>query len=136
MALQHLFNGSLVTPPRNAGPDPSRLFTFNQSLYANGTVFSGLADTGYVYVPATCSAVDPCRLHVAFHGCGMAASWAAMNTSFALHAGYAPWADANGIVVLFPQGGWFKEHGLPAPSGQISGGCFDGGCQGARGRAA
>ncbi len=105
----------------------------------NGTVFSGLADTGYVYIPAACnpalslsssppsSSASPCRLHVAMHGCGMSSSFASMNTSFALHAGYAPWADANGIVVLFPQGGYFHEHGLStAPSAQIGSGCYDG----------
>lgn len=125
-ALQHLYHGTLTPPPEGAGPIASQLLAFNQTPYLNGTLFGGLATEGFVYVPQACRDLAPCRLHVAMHGCGMAASFAAMNTSFALHAGYGPWADANALVILFPQGGWFHEQGVPAPSGQIGGGCFDG----------
>ena len=127
-ALQHMYNGSLTPPPQGAGPDPTRLFAFDQTLYLNGTLFGGLATQGFVYVPAACEPPAPasCRIHVAMHGCGMGYSFAAMNSSFVLHAGYGPWADANGIVILFPQGGYFHEHGLTAPAAQVGAGCFDG----------
>ena len=43
-----------------------------------------------------------------------------------LHAGYAQWADANALVILYPQGGGYIERNLTAPSAQIGGGCWDG----------
>ena len=42
-----------------------------------------------------------CPLHVAFHGCLQ--SLGKINTTFVEHAGYNAWAEANGIVVLYPQ---------------------------------
>jgi len=103
-----------------------------------------------VYVPAACAAGGACRLHVAMHGCGMGASFA--NTEYELRfargcvggggggGGVAgarrrppPHTQATrrgrtrtGWVILFPQGGYFHEQGLPAPSAQIGAGCFDG----------
>lgn len=132
-ALQHMYSGSLTPPPQGAGPDPACLFSFDQTLYLNGTLFGGLATQGFVYVPTACEPPAPCRVHVAMHGCGMGYAFAAMNSSFVLHAGYGPWADANGLVVLFPQGGYFHEHGLTAPAAQVGAGCFDGECAQRRG---
>ena len=51
-----------------------------------------------------------------------------MNMSYVLHAGFNPWAEANGVVVLYPQGGGYAERrdAAAAPTGQLAGGCFDG----------
>lgn len=62
---------------------------------------ASLADTGYLYVPAACAAGQSCRLHVAFHGCQQQAGPG--GSGFAARAGYNEWADANRIVVLYPQ---------------------------------
>lgn len=62
---------------------------------------ASLADSGYLYVPATCAAGQPCRLHVAFHGCQQQAG--ANGSPFVRRAGFNEWADANRIVVLYPQ---------------------------------
>ena len=42
-----------------------------------------------------------CRIHVAFHGCLQ--NHDTVGDEFVKHTGFARWADANGIVVLFPQ---------------------------------
>ena len=60
-----------------------------------------MGDTGYVYVPESCQAGQPCRLHVAFHGCMQSAT--TLGTDFVDNAGVNEWADANNIVVLYPQ---------------------------------
>lgn len=60
-----------------------------------------LAERGYLYVPADCAAGHACRLHVAFHGCQQQAGQ--LDRSFVDHAGFNEWADANRIVVLYPQ---------------------------------
>jgi poly(3-hydroxybutyrate) depolymerase len=57
--------------------------------------------TGYVYVPQACREGQPCRLHIAFHGCMQSA--ATLGRAFVDGAGVNEWADANRIVVLYPQ---------------------------------
>jgi poly(3-hydroxybutyrate) depolymerase len=125
-ALQHFAAGALSPPPPGARADAANLRAFDQDAYANGTVWAGLASTGFVYVPRACAAGAACALHVAFHGCGMAAVFPAMNTSFVLHSFYNEWADANNLVILYPQGGGFAERNMTAPTAQLAGGCWDG----------
>lgn len=62
---------------------------------------ASMADTGYLYVPAECAAGEACRLHVAFHGCEQQAGL--IGNDFVTRAGFNEWADANRIVVLYPQ---------------------------------
>lgn len=42
-----------------------------------------------------------CPVHVAFHGCSQSSGQ--VGDTFAQHAGYNGWAEANGIIVLYPQ---------------------------------
>ncbi|MFN8790514.1 MAG: PHB depolymerase [Bdellovibrionales bacterium] len=60
-----------------------------------------MKDTGWVYLPTACQQGEPCRLHVAFHGCQMSPDY--IKDQFAVHAGYNEWAESNRIVVLYPQ---------------------------------
>ncbi len=55
----------------------------------------------YAYVPAACEARQPCRVHVALHGCRQ--SHGDIGEDFVRHAGYNEWADTNRIIVLYPQ---------------------------------
>ena len=62
----------------------------------------GMASSGYAYVPASCaSGQQPCKLHIAFHGCLQNA--ATVGTAFYQSAGYNRWADTNKMIVLYPQ---------------------------------
>ncbi|MFO1318227.1 MAG: PHB depolymerase family esterase [Burkholderiales bacterium] len=75
---------------------------FDQSEFASGsTRGSGLLDEGYVYVPKACGQGGRCRVHVALHGCEQSAE--KIGDVFVRQAGYNRWADANRIVVLYPQ---------------------------------
>eukprot|EP01136_Pigoraptor_vietnamica_P005621 Opistho-1_new@37505 len=56
---------------------------------------------GYVYVPTACQQNATCRLHVAFHGCEQGHSSVGMD--YVEDAGYNGWAEANNIIVLYPQ---------------------------------
>jgi hypothetical protein len=53
-------------------------------------------DEGYVYVPKACEK-ERCRVHVAFHGCRQSGE------RFPREAGYNRWAEANALIVLYPQ---------------------------------
>jgi len=75
----------------------------------------GLADKAYIYVPSACQGGKlACALHVAFHGCTQ--SSVTEGLAFVRHAGYNRWAEANNIVVLYPQA---------QPNSLNPKGCFD-----------
>jgi hypothetical protein len=80
---------------------------------------------GFVYVPAACETQNMCKLHVFTHGCGMAAHAGpgayAFNDTYARRAGFNGWAEANNIVVLYPQ----LHYGTRANCAAQSGDCWD-----------
>jgi poly(3-hydroxybutyrate) depolymerase len=66
LALTALLPGELTAP--QAGADPARLLTFDQTAYYSGSRTS-LDAAGFLYVPAQCQdGATSCRLHVSFHG--------------------------------------------------------------------
>jgi poly(3-hydroxybutyrate) depolymerase len=93
--LQHLY-GPLN--PRNNGSLGGSLIEFDQSAFVSG---HGMAATGWVYVPQSCTAGARCRLHVVFHGCRQNATL--VGQQFVRNTGYNRWADTNHMVVLYPQ---------------------------------
>ena len=125
-ALQHIYNGTLMHPKNASAIDFSRIIPFDQSLYGMSNASSrdmAFADTGYMYVPRRCelnpqsnASTPPCRLHVFFHGCGSAFNSGAkggagygFNYTFIAHGGWSAWAEANDIVVIYPQKDATKE---------------------------
>ena len=110
--------------PPNTGRLGGEFVRFDQTPFLADPTAHGLDTTGWLYVPAACRAGARCRLHVAFHGCRQAQGFApapglpAYGTTFVRHAGYAEWADTNGIIVLYPQA-------APAPSEGNPLGCWD-----------
>lgn len=104
-----------LAKPKAAKPS-GRFVQFDQIPYVPRKTFlwsTGMDSSGWLYVPAACEKGEPCRLHVAFHGCKQGQSYLPLKsppdgglyygTTFVKHAGYDTWADANRIVVLFPQ---------------------------------
>ncbi|WP_395680001.1 PHB depolymerase family esterase [Dokdonella sp.] len=73
---------------------------FDQEAYRIAGADAHLAAKGYIYVPAACEK-GRCALHVAFHGCQQNAE--TIDEAFVRDAGYNRWADAYGVVVLYPQ---------------------------------
>jgi poly(3-hydroxybutyrate) depolymerase/endonuclease/exonuclease/phosphatase family metal-dependent hydrolase len=102
--LRHLYPQGFSAQP--AVPDRSRLFAFDQSEFFSPAEASvSLADAGYVYVPADCldeaASTEVCHLHVALHGCRQYSGL--VDDDFYWDGGYNAWAEANRIVVLYPQ---------------------------------
>lgn len=77
------------------------LQTFDQDALQPTGADAFLASTGYVYLPPDCAAGKRCGLLVAFHGCKQDAN--AVGKAFVNDAGFNRWADAYGVVVLYPQ---------------------------------
>lgn len=105
-SMLQLFYGTLQ--PRDANdPSGGKIVRFAQTEFAldgRGAASPrriSMAEAGYAYVPDACARGEPCRVHVAFHGCGQSAEQ--IGSAFYEHAGYNPWADANRLIVLYPQ---------------------------------
>ena len=81
----------------------ANLHRFDQRPYLAAGDAVGMTDTGYVYVPSACAAGRACRLHIALHGCKQGAS--VIGETYVRTTGYLGWAEANRVVVLFPQVG-------------------------------
>jgi poly(3-hydroxybutyrate) depolymerase len=95
--LEHIY-GPLTVPAGNA---TGRVVEFDQREFAGGDAYSiSMGNSGFAYVPSPCE-VDRCRVHIAFHGCRQSAE--AIGQTFVEHAGYNRWADANRLIVLYPQ---------------------------------
>ena len=99
LILQHSY-GTLN--PRKTGTLSGKVIEFRQSEFFSGSSSSiGMDETAYVYVPNSCAHQEPCRVHIAFHGCGQNAK--TIGSDFYEHAGYNEWADSNNMIVLYPQ---------------------------------
>ena len=94
--LKHLYDG--LAPP--SAEITGTLREFGQARYVERGLAS-MAETGFLFVPKECAEGAPCRVHVVFHGCGQGIG--KIGRTFARQAGYGRWADANRIVVLYPQ---------------------------------
>ncbi|WP_119156400.1 poly(3-hydroxybutyrate) depolymerase [Caldimonas tepidiphila] len=111
---------------------PQSLRPFSQRPYRDGgSRFDGLDETGWVYIPAACEqAGSGCRLHVAFHGCSQGQNVVvegrgSYGRTFVEGAGYNDWAEANRIVVLYPQVMPSSRGGVPGPYRYNPKGCWD-----------
>lgn len=95
--LQHIY-GDLKPPKKTLSSSPQ---PFDQRDFVNGDPKAvGLADTGFVYVPAACQ-TQTCRVHIVFHGCKQYAQ--KVGDAVYGRGGYNRWADPNKIIVLYPQ---------------------------------
>jgi hypothetical protein len=95
--LSHIY-GPLQ--PRSSHPGGDYM-VFDQREFVRDLPGHGLAASALLYVPRACRSGAGCRVHVAFHGCNQQRE--KVGDAFARDTGYANWADANRMLVLFPQ---------------------------------
>jgi poly(3-hydroxybutyrate) depolymerase len=97
--LSHLYG---LLHPHSVDPAKSVIAFDQKPFFPHGTR-TGMADEGYIYVPASCAeaASTGCGLHVALHGCEQ--TIADIGMTFVENAGYNRWADTNRLIVLYPQ---------------------------------
>lgn len=123
--LQHLLGPNLV---KKAVPVDAHLQPLDQTqFFPAGTTQAhmGMGPTAYVYTPARCRASNGdddgvassmqqhkageaggdatgCKIHVVYHGCNSSVQ-APGKMSIVKYAGYNGWAEANNIIILYPQ---------------------------------
>lgn len=92
--LQYLYPG-LTTPETGAE-------TTLSEVTIPGADSANLMKTAYLFIPPACTEDEAsCALHLVLHGCAMSAE--VVGTDFITQSGYLPWAEANDIVLAFPQ---------------------------------
>jgi hypothetical protein len=98
--LQHIY-GALR--PGTLGELTGTIKSFDQNRYTGRDIADALSmgDEGYVFVPSACEQGAACRVHVALHGCEQDVG--TIGRRFIEQTGYNAWADANRIIVLYPQ---------------------------------
>jgi poly(3-hydroxybutyrate) depolymerase len=98
--LQHIY-GALR--PGTLGQLEGTIGSFDQNRYTGRHIADALSmgDEGYVFVPTACEQGAACRVHIALHGCQQDVG--SIGRLFIEQTGYNTWADANRIIVLYPQ---------------------------------
>ena len=87
--------------PKAAGTEVGQAIAFDQGAFLFEPETHGMGKVGYVYVPASCRGGQECKVHVALHGCRQTQEH--IGQAFVTQAGYNPWAETNGLIVLYPQ---------------------------------
>eukprot|EP00358_Blepharisma_japonicum_P001096 CAMPEP_0202948522 /NCGR_PEP_ID=MMETSP1395-20130829/13610_1 /ASSEMBLY_ACC=CAM_ASM_000871 /TAXON_ID=5961 /ORGANISM="Blepharisma japonicum, Strain Stock R1072" /LENGTH=296 /DNA_ID=CAMNT_0049650655 /DNA_START=86 /DNA_END=976 /DNA_ORIENTATION=+ len=91
----------------------ANLYQFPQHEFVSNSS-AGMDTFGWIYQPAYCIE-NACKVHVALHGCNQ--NYDAVGAVFIKNNGLNGWAEANNIVVIYPQ---------VLPQSQInSDGCWD-----------
>lgn len=88
-----------------------RIFVFDQPTIFSDSRQTYLGDQGFLFVPKQCRDNRACKLHIAFHGCeqgydfrdSVQAVYSKRWSHFVENVGFNEWADANDIVVFYPQ---------------------------------
>lgn len=106
--LVHIY-GPLNNPVEPTGT----LLEFDQSEFFEAG--AGMNERAHAYIPRDCGTGAHCRLHVALHGCRQYPE--NIGDAFYANAGYNRWAEANRIVVLYPQTTPVRQSvlGIPLP---------------------
>jgi len=119
-ALKHIYGG--LNPVQPVTGTSGQLIEFTQKEFVDPPPLppgelaeqTGLNEFGYAYIPRSCQEGKACRIHVVFHGCrqvynqdpeglDLKKGGVPFGLHMVLHAGYNEWANANQIIVLYPQ---------------------------------
>ena len=91
-ALQYLYDGVIAGSSYNK----SKILKIDQ----NAPIGSSMGQYAFVYVPDICSK-EKCAIHVVLHGCTQ--TIADIGMKYVENTGYNEIAEANGIIMLYPQ---------------------------------
>jgi hypothetical protein len=94
--LEHIYGG-LKPAAENLS---SRIIRFDQSEFID-TSNTSMSKDAFAYIPAACTAEKNCPIHVVFHGCRQGAE--VVGDKYYNGTGYNEIADANDMIVLYPQ---------------------------------
>lgn len=132
--LDHLYGGLGPVHPA-AQKAQGHLMRFEQAEFTQvGHDRACMAEFGYVYVPSTVTPERPARgVHIALHGCKQGYAYVDFvngkadirnqppyGQRYMRTTGYLEWAEANNLIVLFPQADGGDSNRVQNPDG-----CWD-----------
>jgi predicted peptidase len=77
------------------------LVVISQEKYFDKNISNSMANEAVAYVPTACLNGKECALHVSFHGCMQSRD--EVKDDYIRQTGFNAWAEANDIIVLYPQ---------------------------------
>jgi len=118
--LDHIYGDESVHGPLNPASATlsSQLVRFDQTeFFADYEARASMGPLGFIYVPASVTPDNPARgVHIVLHGCKQGYSYvdfvngradlanrATYGSRYVTSTGYNRWADANNLIVLYPQ---------------------------------
>lgn len=109
--MKHIYGDNLKNRVEQV---ESNLKIFSQAAYNDSN--AQLDTEGFIYVPTGCqSNKTACSFQVLFHGCKQGKEF--IGDVYAKHTGMNEWAEANNIIILYPQ--------VKSNQAQNQNGCFD-----------
>ena len=127
--LEHLL-GPLKPPVERLS---GRIVRFDQTEFFDDDPRASMSEFAYAYVPQAVADGAPCRVHIALHGCKQGYDYVNFvngrpdlensvpyGNRYFTTTGYNEIADANNLVILYPQ-----ASGTDNPTTQNPDGCWD-----------
>lgn len=127
--LQHIYPELKPPVARPTG----RWLRFDQRDYSADAEQSSMAPFGYAYVPCAVEEGEAARVHIALHGCKQGYDYVGFRfgqaevqdqppygNRYITTTGYAQMADANNLIILFPQAAGRDDNHAQNPDG-----CWD-----------
>jgi hypothetical protein len=127
--LEHIY-GPLKPPSERLS---GRIVRFDQTEFFDNDPRASMSEYGYAYVPRAVEEGAPCKVHIALHGCKQGYAYVNFvngqpdldnsvpyGNRYFTTTGYNEMADANDMIILYPQ-----AHGLDNGSTQNPDGCWD-----------
>jgi poly(3-hydroxybutyrate) depolymerase len=127
--LEHIY-GPLKPPAERLS---GRILRFDQTEFFEGDPRASMSDFAYAYVPRAVEEGAPCKVHIALHGCKQGYDYVNFvngrpdlensvpyGNRYYTTTGYNEMADANDMIVLYPQ-----AQGTDNSNTQNPDGCWD-----------
>jgi hypothetical protein len=83
--------------------DESAFIRFPQAEFTADASRASMGGDGMAYIPQSCRTEAGCTVHIAFHGCRQGLEQPEIGETIVRQSGYANWAEANRMILLFPQ---------------------------------
>lgn len=87
--------------PKTSEIEGNLKFISQKKYFASVMNSASMGEAAAIYVPTACQNGAECSLHVSFHGCLQSRD--EIGDAYFRETGFNAWAEANNIIVLYPQ---------------------------------
>jgi len=99
--LQHIY-GDLLPEKKALAANILQIGQAQFLPFGYTAATASIGANAYYYMPSSgCTTEVPCKIHISFHGCVQ--TIADIGTKYVEYTGFNSWAEANNIIVIYPQ---------------------------------